>query len=331
MEYVRTDWFYDLTVPLYENYEHKQLLHHNSATFTPKGRSNWTYDIFAKPDDQGNLPKDTELFHCRTSDNPFLPPNFIDHMRRNYTSTKAEQELEGAFVDFGGILFQRQWFDGQFIRMPPRDCMRVRYWDKAATKGGGCYTAGVLIGRSWEGAYYIESVVRGQWSPLERDHNISLTATLDAGIYGWGGVRIYVEQEPGSGGVDSVQSSIRQLAGHIVHADKVSGDKRTRAEPFAAQCEARNVFIVEGAWNRDYIDEIVAFPEGKYVDMVDASSGAFNQLSKGSYAHPVAGGSSGGGGPGAAQVRGPAFGLVGVPGGAGHLNQPGGLRNFRPR
>jgi phage terminase large subunit-like protein len=50
-----------------------------------------------------------------------------------------------------------------------------------------------------------------------------------------------------------------------------------RAQPLAAQAEAGTVKIVEGNWNRDYLDELCSFPEGK-ADQVDASSAAFNRL-----------------------------------------------------
>ncbi len=41
-----------------------------------------------------------------------------------------------------------------------------------------------------------------------------------------------------------------------------------------------NVYLVEGAWNSDYIDELCMFPAGILKDQVDASSGAFGRLPK---------------------------------------------------
>src|SRR5262249_47122697 len=72
-----------------------------SSTFTPRGRSHWTFEVFAtgRPD--------TALFRCRTRDNPFLPAGFHDTLARQYTAQVAAQELEGEFVDLAGTLFQR--------------------------------------------------------------------------------------------------------------------------------------------------------------------------------------------------------------------------------
>ena len=93
---------------------------------------------------------------------------------------------------------------------------------------------------------------------------------------------IGIEQEPGSGGKASAETSIRNLAGFSVHADRVSGDKVSRAGPFAAQAEAGNVKLLRGAWNQGYLEELCAFPLAALKDQVDATSGAFNKLHSGS-------------------------------------------------
>jgi hypothetical protein len=58
----------------------------------------------------------------------------------------------------------------------------------------------------------------------------------------------------------------------------VTGSKEVRADPFAAQAEARNVRLVRGPWNGAYLDELTIFPNGANDDVVDASSGAFAKL-----------------------------------------------------
>jgi predicted phage terminase large subunit-like protein len=92
-------------------------------------------------------------------------------------------------------------------------------------------------------------------------------------------VEVWVEQEPGSGGKESAERTIQNLRGYIVHADRVTGDKETRAEPYAAQVQAGNVDVVLADWNRDFLDEHEKFPNGKYKDQVDAAAGAFMKIS----------------------------------------------------
>lgn len=172
-----------------------------------------------------------------------------------------------------GEFFKRGWF--QVVQVPPLNCEWVRYWDKAGTKDGGDFTAGVLMGRASDGVFYVADVVRGQWSAHEREQVIKQTAEMDQNR---GHVRIWIEQEPGSGGKESAENTIRNLAGFAVKAERVTGDKALRAEPFAAQCEAGNVRLVRGAWNTAYLHELTSFPAGSNDDQVDGSSGAFSKL-----------------------------------------------------
>ena len=89
---------------------------------------------------------------------------------------------------------------------------------------------------------------------------------------------IWTEQEPGSGGKESAEASVRNLAGFSVHTDRVSGGNASGRQPLAAQCEAGNVKVVRGAWNQGYLEELCSFPLGSFADQVDASSGAFDEL-----------------------------------------------------
>jgi predicted phage terminase large subunit-like protein len=151
----------------------------------------------------------------------------------------------------------------------------VRYWDKAATEGGGAYTAGVKISKLRDNKFVIWDVKRGQWASEERELIIRQTAEADGRK-----VEIGLEQEPGSGGKDSALATVRNLAGFNVFTEKPTGDKPTRARPFAVQVNFGNVLMVHGDWNDEYKNELRYFPRSKYKDQVDASSGAFSQLTK---------------------------------------------------
>ena len=85
-------------------------------------------------------------------------------------------------------------------------------------------------------------------------------------------------REPGSGGKESVEATIRALAGFLVYADRVTGSKEVRAQPFAAQVQAGNVWLLAGTWQAAFLDELESFPSGKWKDQVDAAAGAFTRL-----------------------------------------------------
>lgn len=175
-----------------------------------------------------------------------------------------------------GGMFKRHKLE--IVDALPTDCEFVRYWDKAGTRDAGAHTAGVLMARSPKGVFYVCDMVMGQWDAGEREDTIEQVTTLDSGIYGY--VKTGVEQEPGSGGKESAEATIKRLAGFAVYADRVTGDKVTRAEPFSAQVDAGNVKLLKGKWNSRYIDILTSFPYGSIKDPVDASSGAFNKLAE---------------------------------------------------
>lgn len=240
-----------------------------SATFTPRGKLHWTYEVFGKPD------ANTALFHSSTRENPFIADDFEPDLRKQYISSFAAQELGGEFIDAPGKIFNTS--RARIVEYAPADADRVRYWDKASLQGAGDFTAGVLMAKSRDGIYYVEHVERGQYSPLNRNRVIERTAGLDS-RRGRGDVKIWVEQEPGSGGKESAEISMRELSGYSVHCETHSKDKVTRAMHFAAQMEAGNVHLVSGDWNPEFLDELNSFPGCKNDDQVDAGSGAFNKL-----------------------------------------------------
>jgi predicted phage terminase large subunit-like protein len=149
----------------------------------------------------------------------------------------------------------------------------VRYWDKAGTADGGAYTAGVKMARLTGGRWIILDVRRGRWGTNERERIIRETAVADGH-----NCIIWVEQEPGSGGKESAEGTIRNLIGYVCRAEHPTGDKIFRADPYSVQVNNGLFMLLSGEWNRAFVEEHRFFPFSTYKDQVDASSGAFNKL-----------------------------------------------------
>jgi len=150
---------------------------------------------------------------------------------------------------------------------------RLRYWDKAGTQDGGCFTAGVLIWKMTNDKFIIADVKRGQWGTDVREDIIKSTAQADGRE-----TEVYIEQEPGSGGKESAEATIKNLAGFACYRDLPQGDKARRADPFSVQVNWGNVILLRGEWNKAFKDELESFPNGKYKDQVDAGSAGFNLM-----------------------------------------------------
>jgi predicted phage terminase large subunit-like protein len=222
-------------------------------------------------------PRSLTFVPARLSDNAALmaaDPNYLATLLA-LPLVERERLLGGNWKirPAAGLIFNRAWFE--LVEAAPAQGSTLRYWDKASTPGAGDWSAGCKI-RRFNGIYYIMDVTRGQWSSADREATIKQTAILDGHS-----CSIWVEQEGGSGGKDSAALSIKGLAGFDIHAERVTGDKVTRARGLSAQAEAHNVKLVinpDKPWIGPFLDELHAFPLGAHDDQVDAASGSFNKL-----------------------------------------------------
>jgi predicted phage terminase large subunit-like protein len=208
------------------------------------------------------------------------PLEFLAERRKLSTAASWESLYQQTPIITGGGVFPIDRY--KVIQSVDRSNVKksVRYVDKAATADGGAYTAFVLMHQMRDDTYVVEDVRRGQWSALDRERRLLQTVQSDAKFCQ--PYSVYIEQEPGSGGKESAEASVRMLKGFRAYADRVTGSKEVRAHPYAAQVQNGSVSLVAGAWNMDFLDEHEVWPNGKYKDQVDAASGAFNKLASAS-------------------------------------------------
>lgn len=217
----------------------------------------------------------------RTTDGDLLDPvrfsrETVDDLKRDTTAYAYAGQYQQRPAPREGGMFKRHWFEGKIIAAAPVGTRWVRHWDLAATaKKTAARTAGVKLGRTPDGRFVVGHVVKTQEEGNAVRKLIKGTAEADGRE-----VQISLPQDPGQAGKVQATDMIAMLAGFTARAEPETGDKATRAEPFAAQCEAGNVSLVRGDWNESYLDELCLFPGGTFKDQVDASSGAFGRLAK---------------------------------------------------
>lgn len=157
--------------------------------------------------------------------------------------------------------------------LPSEIFKEVRAWDLASSENEGDFTAGPRMVKGKDNIIYIVDMVHGQWGPDGVNRTIKQTAEIDGKK-----VVIRLPQDPGQAGKSQAKSFITMLAGFSVVVETVSGDKITRAQPFAAQVNVGNVKMLRGPWNKTLIDELRNFPNAKYDDQVDGLSDGYNYL-----------------------------------------------------
>lgn len=148
----------------------------------------------------------------------------------------------------------------------------VRGWDLASTTDGD-WTAGAKLGQLEDGRYLIADMERERFGPDERDALIKNTSARDGKL-----THVSLPQDPGQAGKTQALYLTRKLAGYAVSTSPESGDKVTRAEPFASQVNVGNVLMLRGSWNDALIEEMRTFPNGTHDDQIDALSRGFEHL-----------------------------------------------------
>lgn len=213
---------------------------------------------------------------AKLTDNAFIDQASYIKSLSNLDPITRRQYLEGDWsAKHGGSIFRREWFPP--VDSYPHDANAVWYWDRAATKPKTTnkepdYTAGLKLAER-DGIYCIVNVKRLRGTPAENELLIKRSAEEDPKT------SIYMEQEPGSSGVDTIDHYARMvLKGFTFYGVKTTGSKSERAAPVASAAEAGNIRIMRGSWNTAFLDEIEGFPMGIHDDQVDALSGAFAQL-----------------------------------------------------
>jgi predicted phage terminase large subunit-like protein len=158
----------------------------------------------------------------------------------------------------------------------PKIVERVRAWDLASSTKGD-FTVGLLLGRSYDAAYenrfIVLDIVRFRGPPEEVRNTVRTVARAD----GYG-TKIWIPRDPAQAGADQADSYIRMLSSYCVEAERMSGDKATRADACAAQANIGRISLLQAPWNPAFIEELASFPSGQHDDQVDALSLAFSKL-----------------------------------------------------
>lgn len=219
-------------------------------------------------------------------DNPSLDQKSYIASLQHLTPVDRERMLNGDWdVSEEGAMFKRH--DFQFVKTAPPDHAikaKVRFWDLAATvTDKSDWTVGALVSITKGGHWFVEDIIRFQGRPSEVESVIISTAHLDGRR-----IPVYMEQEPGSAGVNNIEHYRRLLAGFYFEGWRANGDKETRAKTMSVQAAHQNFYCVAAQWNMAFLDEFSLFPVVEHDDQVDACAHGFDVINFGSRSRLIA-------------------------------------------
>ena len=220
-------------------------------------------------------------------DNPYLDTKAYLSSLMELNPLEREQLLKGDWeISGGGKIFRQEWFEilDRLPEVEGKYIPRVRYWDLAATDANisktygyrPAYTVGLKMAKfkiNNNDLFIIEDVKRFQKTPDDVENETKKTAIEDGR-----NVDIWMEMEPGSSGVNTINYYQKSLKGFTFRGQKETGSKVLRADRVAATAGAGKIKLLRRMWNTDFLDEVNFFPEGRIKDQVDAFSGAFDKL-----------------------------------------------------
>lgn len=218
---------------------------------------------------------DTFYLKALPKDNPFI----------DYESYKRDLE------NLGDPVFAAQMLNGRWDIMEsgdmfahgairevsevPTDGITKRGWDIAATVSKlSNYTAGVKM-RYHDGIYYIMDIDVFKETPNENDERMRLNAQTDGRK-----CEIITELQPAAAGKYLERDLNQKVFQGFTHRSiGVPKDKKTRARPLSIACANGLVCIWGSCRNkRDFLSQLVAFPNAVEDDMVDACTLVFNAI-----------------------------------------------------
>lgn len=244
-------------------------------------KSEWEkgFDDFAK-----NMIKSFTFISSSIFDNKILLKDNPEYLASLQSQNKVERErlLNGNWRvrASAGMYFKKFYFD--VVPAAPVNIKKiVRAWDLAATEPTSSNpspdaTAGVIMGMCSDNYVYILGLEHDRCTPSKVKKLIKNTAENDKSFNS--NTQIVLPQDPGQAGKSQADDFGRLLHGFKFKTTRPTGDKVTRASAFSSQCEAGNVRIVSGEWNKILLDELEGFPDAKHDDIVDACADAYNEL-----------------------------------------------------
>jgi predicted phage terminase large subunit-like protein len=206
-----------------------------------------------------------EVLHARE------PIEVLERIRRMQGSLTFSAQYQQAPVPPEGNIVKREWL--RYYSKPPAHFdLTIASWDTASTLSE---TADHSVGTVWGAKgldFYLLDLVRGRFEVPELRREV-----LRLG-HQWRVDQIVIENtELGH----AIEQDLRRGGEWRVILPRAHSDKESRFLAQSARFESGQVHVPQDApWFAAWLDELLAFPNGRHDDQVDSTSQALDYLTK---------------------------------------------------
>jgi predicted phage terminase large subunit-like protein len=242
---------------------------------TPKGRNHF-YELYSMA--QKDEDEDWVSFHFTSFDNPLLDPNEIEAAKKSMSSFSFRQEYLASFEAAQSDLFKDEWIKYVDKEDIPKDGQYYIAIDlagfedinkQAGNKKKHLDESAIAVVKICEEGWFVDTIVAGRWDIKETANKILETAkTYDVRLIG-------IERGMAKNAVlPYLQDLMRRKNFFVSVIDLTHGNKKkTDRIVWALQgrFEHGRVKLVRGDWNKQFIDQLLNFPNAQvHDDLIDA-------------------------------------------------------------
>jgi predicted phage terminase large subunit-like protein len=210
-----------------------------------------------------------ETLHARE------PREVLEEIRRAQGSLTFEAQYQQSPVPLQGNVVKREWLR-YYTRAPDRFDVLMVSWDTASTISEDAdYSVGTVWGAKGLD-FYLLDLVRDRFEVPELRREVIRLARK------WGAHQTLIEDTDIG---RAIAQDLRRSGQMTVRLWPVRFDKESRFAAQSARFESGQVHVPEAPWLAAWLEELLAFPNGRHDDQVDSTSQALDWLSQ--RTHPL--------------------------------------------
>jgi predicted phage terminase large subunit-like protein len=198
------------------------------------------------------------------------PRQILEQIRRSQGSLTFSAQYQQLPVPLEGNIVKREWL--RFYDEPPASFdLTVASWDTASTLSEGAdYSVGTVWGAKGLD-FYLLDLVRGRFEVPELRREVVRLSRV------WKADQTVIEDTDIG---RAITQDLRRSGEYRAILKKPRFDKQARFLAQSARFEAGQVHVPrEAPWLALWLEELLAFPNGRHDDQVDSTSQALNYLS----------------------------------------------------